>query len=202
MTDSDVKEKARLLMGGRLADRTCDKRGLLGVVTAVETPSTSESPELRGRYREIYRYVRRRSFSAADAEDVTQEVFADAARALGGLAPGDAPPLPWLYTVAQNRLIDRARRTARRREVLGDARLEAVADPLPAYGSDVGGALRAGIARLPRQQREVVVMKLVHGRSFAEIAATLDAGEGACRMRFVRGLEQLRTFLREQEVTP
>jgi RNA polymerase sigma-70 factor (ECF subfamily) len=157
--------------------------------------------ELRERYGEIYRYVRRRSYSAADAEEVTQEVFADAARALGSSA-GEAPPLPWLYTVAQNRLIDRARRTARRREVLGDARLEAVADPLPAYGSEVTGALRTGIARLPRLQQEVVVMKLVHGRSFAEIAAALDAGEGACRMRFLRGLEQLRTFLEEQEVTP
>jgi RNA polymerase sigma-70 factor (ECF subfamily) len=152
-------------------------------------------------YREIYRYVRRRSYSTVDAEDVTQEVFADAARALGNLA-GDAPPLAWLYTVAERRLIDRARRTGRRREVLGDARLKAVADPLPDYGSEVAGELRAAIARLPRQQKEVVVLKLVHGRSFAEIAAALDAGEGACRMRFLRGLEQLRIFLREQEVTP
>ena len=45
-------------------------------------------------------------------------------------------------------------------------------------------------------------MKLVQGRSFAEIASALDATEGACRMRFLRGLEQLRVFLEEQEVTP
>src|SRR5436853_4750895 len=105
-------------------------------------------------YREIYRYVRRRSFNASDAEDVTQEVFADAARALSGVA-GDAPPLAWLYTVAERRLIDRARRTARRREVLGDATLEAVADPAPHYGPEVAAVLRAAIARLPRQQQEV-----------------------------------------------
>jgi RNA polymerase sigma-70 factor (ECF subfamily) len=168
----------------------------------VDEASASDPRDLRGRYREIYRYVRRRSFSASDAEDVTQEVFADAARALGGRESAEAPPLAWLYTVAQNRLIDRARRTSRRREIVGGTTLEAVADPLPSYGSDVAGALRVGIARLPRQQQEVVVMKLVHGRSFAEIAAAVDAGEGACRMRFLRGLEQLRTFLEEQEVTP
>ena len=168
----------------------------------MDKTSASESPDLRGRYREIYRYVRRRSFSATDAEDVTQEVFADAARALGNLDPGDAPPLAWLYTVAERRLIDRARRSSRRREVLGDARLEAVADPVPDYGPEVAGALRAAVARLPRQQGEVVAMKLVQGLSFAEIAAALEAGEGACRMRFLRGLEQLRTFLEEQEVTP
>jgi len=180
-------------MAKRLADRPCDKRGGLRVVALVD--------ELRGRYSEIYRYVRRRSFSASDAEDVTQDVFADAARALGSVA-GDAPPLAWLYTVAERRLIDRARRAGRRREVLGDAWLEVVADPVPHYGPEVAGALRAAIARLPRQQQEVVVMKLVHGRSFAEISAALNAGEGACRMRFMRGLEQLRTFLEEQEVTP
>jgi RNA polymerase sigma factor (sigma-70 family) len=167
----------------------------------MDRASASEPPELHGRYREIYRYVRRRSHSASDAEDVTQEVFADAARALGSVA-GDAPPLAWLYTVAERRLIDRARRTARRREVLGDAMLEVVSSQAPDYGSEVGRALRAALARLPRQQREVVVMKLVHGRSFAEISSAVDAGEGACRMRFVRGLEQLRTFLREQEVAP
>jgi len=168
----------------------------------VDKTSASVSRDLHTRYREIYRYVRRRSFSASDAEDVTQEVFADAARALGSLEPGDAPPLAWLYTVAQRRLIDRARRTSRRREVLGDTRLEAVVEPPLEYGLEVAGALRAAIARLPRDQQQVVVMKLVQGRSFAEIAGVLEANEGACRMRFVRGLEQLRTFLREAEVTP
>ena len=45
-------------------------------------------------------------------------------------------------------------------------------------------------------------MKLVQGRAFAEIAASLDVSEGACRMRFLRGLEQLRTFLEREEMSP
>jgi DNA-directed RNA polymerase specialized sigma24 family protein len=59
-----------------------------------------------------------------------------------------------------------------------------------------------GIERLPSPQRQVVVMKLVQGRSFAEIASTLDATEGACRMRFLRGLEEMRAFLEQEEVSP
>jgi RNA polymerase sigma-70 factor (ECF subfamily) len=160
------------------------------------------SQTLRRRYGEIYRYVRRRSRSDSDAEDVTQDVFADAARALGTAEPGEGPPVAWLYVVAQRRLIDRTRQQERRREVLGDAVLELVTEPPSEYGARVTEALRSGIARLPDLQRQVVLMKLVQGRSFAEIASVLDATEGACRMRFLRGLEQLRALLEEQEVTP
>jgi RNA polymerase sigma-70 factor (ECF subfamily) len=168
----------------------------------VDKATEPASRDLRRHYREIYRYVRRRSRSDSDAEDVTQDVFADAARALGGADTGEGPPIAWLYAVAQRRLIDRARRHARRHEVFGDTVLELVAEPLSEYGGDVSEALRSGIERLPQLQRQVVLMKLVLGRSFAEIASALDATEGACRMRFLRGLEQLRVFLEEQEVTP
>jgi len=165
--------------------------------------ATEPAPQdLRGRYREIYRYVRRRSRTDPDAEDVTQDVFADAARALCTTEAGDGPPVAWLYVVAQRRLIDRTRQRERRREVLGDAVLELVTESPSEYGAQVTETLRDGIERLPDLQRQVVVMKLVQGRSFAEIASTLGATEGACRMRFLRGLEQLRAFLEEQEVTP
>lgn len=160
------------------------------------------SRDIRRHYREIYRYVRRRSRSDSDAEDLTQDVFADAARALGNAGSGDGPPIAWLYAVARRRLIDRARRQARRHEVFGDTALELVVEPPSGYGSEVSEALRSGIERLPQLQRQVVLLKLVRGRSFAEIASALDASEGACRMRFLRGLEQLRAFLEEKEVTP
>ena len=156
---------------------------------------------MQSRYREIYRYVRRRSRSDSDAEDVTQDVFADAARALGSAEPG-GPPVAWLYAVAQRRLIDRARWHARRQEVSSETVLELVSEPPSEYGVEVSDALRSAVERLPLPQQQVVLMKLVQGRSFAEIAAALNVTEGACRMRFLRGLEQLRVFLEEQEVTP
>ena len=180
----------------------CDIRCALGVVEGVGEASPATVRALRSRYREIYHYVRRRSRSDADAEDVVQEVFLDAVRALEQLAPDSPPPLGWLYTVAQNRLVDRARRVARRREVIGEGTLELVAAPPPEYGWEIAGVLSSAIQQLPQQQREVVVLKLVHGLPFTEIAAKTDSNEGACRMRFMRGLDQLRALLEEQEVTP
>lgn len=158
--------------------------------------------DLRRHYRDVYRYVRRRSRTDADAEDVTQEVFADAAVALERFRPGSPPMLAWLYTVAQRRLADAARRTARRRETGDEALLELVVAQAPEYGGNVAGTLERGLSELPLLQRQAVVMKLVKGMSFAEIAAATRSSEGACRMRFLRGLEQLREFLEQEGMAP
>jgi DNA-directed RNA polymerase specialized sigma24 family protein len=45
-------------------------------------------------------------------------------------------------------------------------------------------------------------MKLLEGRTFAEIAALVGASEPACKMRFARGLEAVRAQLREQGFEP
>lgn len=154
--------------------------------------------DLRGQYRDVYRYVRRRSRSAAEAEDVTQEVFADLARALERHKPGSPPTLAWLYTVAQRRLVDAARCAARRHEVP----LALAETPASEYGASVARTLERGLAALPERQRRVVAAKLLRGQSFAEIAAATGSTEGACRMRFLRGLEQLRDLLEEEGIVP
>jgi RNA polymerase sigma-70 factor (ECF subfamily) len=159
----------------------------------------------RRHYRQIYRYVRRRSASDADAEDVTQEVFADAAAALDRFKPGSPPVLAWLYTVAQRRLADEARRAARRPHNGSAAALDrfvrAGADA-PEYGRAVADAVRRALARLPESQRRVVVLKLFEGRTFAEIAAVVGTTEAAAKMRVARGLEQIRDDLEQEGIAP
>jgi RNA polymerase sigma factor (sigma-70 family) len=150
----------------------------------------------RRHYGQVYRFVRRRSVSASDAEDVTAEVFADAAAALARFGPGATPVLAWLYTVAHRRLVDEARRRARAPELATERyRLEE-------YGASIAAALRRAIASLPDTQRTVVVLKLIEGRSFREIAERVDASEGACKMRLARGLERLRDELEKEGIGP
>ena len=154
------------------------------------------------RYQEIYRFVRRRTVTEGDAEDLTQEVFAEAARVLGPLAAEAPPNLAWLYTVARRRLIDATRRDGRRRVRRSEAVLELVPTSASEYGPAVARALVAAMAELPRSQREVVVRKVLQGQSFAEIAAALNASEAACKMRFARGLEAMRPELGRQGMGP
>jgi len=150
----------------------------------------------RRHYGQIYRYVRRRTGDHHRAEELAQQVFADAAASLREDA--GSPALAWLYTVAKRRFADEARRSARSL----DAPFAVVPAEARQYGVDVASALRAGLAALPEGQNDVVVLKLLRGLRFAEIGRVLGISEDAAKMRFVRALEALRTELAERGVEP
>lgn len=155
----------------------------------------------RRHHAQIYRYLRRRTGDPDRAEDLAQEVFADAAEAL---ARGDWEPesmIAWLYTIAQRRFADEGRR---RRRSSDGVPLDDVLDELPApdYGADVAHALREAIARLAPSQRQVISMKLLRGSSFFEIANAIEVSEPAAKMRFQRALTVLRADLEQQGIGP
>jgi RNA polymerase sigma-70 factor (ECF subfamily) len=146
----------------------------------------------------VFRYLLRRTGDRATAEDLTQDVFADALAALPRLTDHGRPLLPWLYVVARRRAADAARQERRRARVA--LRLAPVAAPTDQQATTVR-LLVEGIRSLPALQRRVVVMRLFEGRSFAEIGEVLAADEVACRMRFSRGLRALRATLRQAGLT-
>lgn len=154
--------------------------------------SGSAEQAFRRHYRDVYWFVRRRSASADEAEEITADVFAAAVAGLDRFEPGPTPVLAWLYTVARRRLVDEARRRGRS--------LEGIDAPPAEYGPDVAVALRAAIQRLPENQRAVVVLKLVHGWSLREIAEREGCSEPACKMRLSRALDRLRLDLERQGV--
>jgi RNA polymerase sigma-70 factor (ECF subfamily) len=159
--------------------------------------------EHRSYYGQVYRYVRRRTRSREDAEDVTQTVFAEAVSGLEQSTADSPPVLAWLYTVARRRLIDEYRRqsTPTAQVIsLDEARLEHRAPD--DYGVDVTTTLAREIAALPREQQDVVVLKVVEGRRFAEIAAQLGISEEACRARLSRALRTLRAHLEQEGIKP
>ncbi len=151
-------------------------------------------------YRKVWRFVRRRAASVEDAEDLTQEVFANAAASLEARET-DSATLAWLFTVARRRLADEVRRRGR----FPTASLEVVADP-PApgarYGREVAQALEAALSKMPDSQRRVVLGRLIQGRTFADLSLELRASEEACRMRFMRGLQLLREEFEKEGLEP
>jgi RNA polymerase sigma factor (sigma-70 family) len=155
----------------------------------------------REHYGRIYQYVRRRTDTHEQAEDLAQSVFVTAAEHLSRAQLDEAPTLAWLYTVAERRLIDEARRRERRgRELpLAERATPARADD---YGRRVAVAITGALRRLPDSQREVVVLRLLEGRPFAGIAAQLGTSEAACKMRFARALGTVRDELRKAGIEP
>jgi len=152
------------------------------------------------RYRgQIYRYLLRRSGSADAAEELTQRVFADAAAALAKNRPNSV--LAWLYAVAERRFVDEARRQQRRHVELEVAAIRPGEGSLE-YQREVARALGEEIRALPATQRKIVVMKLLQGRPFAEIARVVGVSEHACKMRFSRAIRQLRDRLLKRGIEP
>ena len=155
----------------------------------------------RQHYAQIYRYLRRKTRGRDEAEVLTQEVFADAAVTLSRMRSPPASMLALLYSIAGRRFADRARHEtyAGRSVALEEAPEVSVS---PRYGIEIGRAIRAAIAGLPREQRRVVCLRLIEGCSFQEIADLVGASEAAVKMRFRRGLGVLRHDLEEHGIEP
>jgi RNA polymerase sigma-70 factor, ECF subfamily len=142
----------------------------------------------------VYRFLLKRSRSHHDAEDLTQQVFVEAAKALRDRHVEPSSMLAWLFTVAQRRFTDEIRRRALAERTIGLAPSGAEGD----YGSQVAASLRGAIGRLPRDQQVVVVRKVIQGLSYAEIADELAITVEACRMRLSRALATLRADLERE----
>src|SRR5256714_2489951 len=146
----------------------------------------------------VYGVALRMLGSRAEAEEIAQEVFLRAYRAIGACR-GEARLGTWLYGIASrlclNRLASPHRRMARGEEAVAE-----VAAPTPdaagaAERGELDAALRAAIAELPEDRRLVLVLRDVEGLSYEEIAETLAIDPGTVRSRLHRARLQLKEKL-------
>lgn len=132
--------------------------------------------------------VRRVVHDPHEAEDVVQQAFAKLPRVIGRYAPRAGVPFSaWLLQLVRNQAIDHLRR---RRETLPDDAL----DEAP-YEAPAPSALRIAIDTLPRDQREVIVLRHLVGLSPGEIAAHLGRSESSVHGLHHRGRAALRREL-------
>lgn len=141
---------------------------------------------------------------AADAEDVAQEVFVRAHRALPSFR-GESRVGTWLYRLAFNRAVDHRRRLRRRAEAPleepGAERVEPAAagagsDPYrAARGAEEARAVRRALARLPDRERAVLHLHYWLGHTVAEIGELLGLPAGTVKSHLHRGRERLRKEL-------
>ena len=126
---------------------------------------------------------------AAAAEDIAQESFLAAVRALDRFDRG-RPFGPWLHRIVVNRAIDWARARRLRAEAeLGDA-VAAPAAPLRSEES-----LDGAIARLSPEHRAVIVLRYLLEYTPGEIAELLELPRGTVNSRLRRGLDALKEEL-------
>jgi len=144
-------------------------------------------------YRAAYLVVR----DGPAAEDIAQEGFLAALRALDRFDPG-RPFGPWLHRIVVNRAIDWARARALRAEVGGEA-LESLEAAAATGGGPLGDALSAGLGSLSPEHRAVIVLRYLLEYTPREIAELLELPRGTVNSRLRRGLDRLRDGLPEEE---
>ena len=152
----------------------------------------------------VYRYVFYRVRNEAEAEDVTSDVFLKALRAMPRYQPRQ-PFLAWLYRIARNSVIDRARRQ-RPQVPFEDLRLHPGADRIVDPNEQLdrisdSAELRAAIARLTPLQQDVIVLRYVEGLGTGEIARLLGRRDGTVRGIEVRALGALRAALPREAIS-
>jgi RNA polymerase sigma-70 factor (ECF subfamily) len=150
----------------------------------------------------VYRYVFYRVRNDADAEDLVSDVFMRALRAIPRYEPRVAF-LAWLYRIARNAVIDRARRS-RTQISFEDALAHPGADQVVEPDATILAlsdkeAVRAALAKLTPLQQEVIVLRFVEGYSTHEIADLVGKREGTVRGIQFRALEALRALIPSRE---
>jgi len=158
--------------------------------------------------RKIFRLLSRLIRDAAEVEDVAQEAFIKAYRALPNFR-GDSAFYTWLYRIAintaKNHLVSQGRRAPTTTEIeIEDAETFDDGEQLRDLNTpdamlvskQVGQAVNRAIERLPDDLRTAIVLRELEGLSYEEIAETMNCPIGTVRSRIFRAREAIADELR------
>jgi RNA polymerase sigma-70 factor, ECF subfamily len=142
----------------------------------------------------IHRYVSYRVDDEKLAEDITSQIFLKVWEKLDTYQVGQSPFLAWVYRIARNTLIDhyRTRKVAISLEDASPVELshaDGVDEKLDLQTQS--RELHEALQELTKKQRQVLILKFIHGFSTLEIARRLDKQEGTIRALQMRGLQGL-----------
>jgi RNA polymerase sigma factor (sigma-70 family) len=190
-----------LQLPARRADRSAaaGNRAMSVLLTSVAAGDPNAVEAFLHRYNGmVYGLARRFCRSAEDAEDATQEIFVEVWKSADRYDASLGSEATFLMTIARRRLIDRARRQGRRppTDLLEDAAIipaPPVADRAELH--DEVDRAQAALQQLRPEQRQVLDLALVEGRTHQEIAMAIGIPLGTVKSHARRGLMKLRALL-------
>jgi RNA polymerase sigma factor (sigma-70 family) len=140
-----------------------------------------------------------------EAADAVQDAFVRAYRTLGRLRPGSAFG-PWFRTILRNLCVDRLRSPARRRQRLDDRAVDRRAwteapGAVELERQEIAALVRAALAGLSDEHRQVLVLREMESLGYAEIASALGVPQGTVGSRLYHARAALQKVLLAQGVT-
>ena len=161
--------------------------------------------QLIGLYeKRVFALTMRMCRNPADAEEAAQEAFLSAWQGLKFFR-GESSFSTWLYRLASNACVDLMRKEGRHQAAAGPSlNDEEVVLELPdeaptphalAERAELREQIEEGLAALPEEYREVLVLREIHQQSYDEISEILSLDLGTVKSRISRGRKKLRKFL-------
>ena len=148
----------------------------------------------------VFAFLSRAIGAGAHVEDLAQEVFLRACRALPRFdGAGPARPSTWLLTIASRVAID-ARRKRRLPLVPLDSEMTAPSAHTPEterHRTEIGRAVARAAAELSDEQRDVFILAEFHGLDMTQIGSVLSIPESTAKTRLFRAREKLRALLKD-----
>ena len=154
----------------------------------------------------VYHLALKMTGNTEDAADLSQEAFIKAFHSLSSFR-GDSKFSVWLYRIVSNVCLDFLRRRSRRQTVSlsmededgEEAQLdipdERQAPELLLEKSMTREAVRRGLAQLPPEPRQILLLREIQGLSYEEIASALGIESGTVKSRIFRARKKLCAFL-------
>lgn len=138
--------------------------------------------------------------SAADAEDIVQDVFVAVWKHAARFDPAKGRAATWLYRITANRCIDARRRRSFRIFLGLDDMQEMLPDEDPQTDARVGARqelaiVRHGLSQLPDRQRIALLLRAVADLDVPAIANVMGSSAGSVEQLLVRGRRALRAHL-------
>ena len=148
---------------------------------------------------QIYRYVFYHVRDRMTAEDITEEVFIKAWKAISSCKGKEKTFLAWLYRIARNHLINTVRSTKKVTSIEKDNLIDVIESKTRVEEEIENRELLEMITRLPENQKQVILLKFIEGLDNREIAKIMGKNEGAIRISQMRALATLREKLGKEK---
>ncbi len=157
----------------------------------------------RAHLRDVYSYSYYRVGNHHDAEDLTEQTFLQAYRHFerAQRESNGRPLRPWLIRIAHNLAANYYRDRSRRPQTqLEDASVVSAPHSTEelAEGREELKDVLEGVAKLPEDRREALIMRFALDMENREIARALDRSEGATKVLIHRAIRQLEQGLKEE----
>jgi RNA polymerase sigma-70 factor, ECF subfamily len=169
------------------------------LIQRAATGDRSAFEDLYHRYaRPVFGLALRRLGDRGRAEDAVQETFASIWRSAGSYQPDRGPGAPWLYAVARNAIVDRARA---RNEIPSEVPDEPTPEAGPGDRAEQGWVawrVHRALEELPEREREVLGLAYWSGLSQSEVAEFLGIPLGTVKTRTRAALSKLSEILGDE----